>query len=46
MNLTVQTPDERLAALAKPVLEPVTQFELTSDDWLIVCAGFEDRKLV
>jgi len=45
MNLTVQTPDERLAALAKPVLEPVTQFELTFDDWLVVCAGFEDRAL-
>jgi hypothetical protein len=45
MNLIVQTPDERLAALTKPILEPVTQFELTADDWLIVCAGFEDRAL-
>jgi hypothetical protein len=45
MNLTVQTPDERLASLTKPALEPVTQFELASDDWLVVCAGFEDRAL-
>jgi hypothetical protein len=45
MNLTVQTPDERLAALTKPVLEPVIQFELDSDDWLVICAGFEDRAL-
>lgn len=45
MNLTVQTPDERLAALTKPILEPVARFELTSEDWLIVCAGFEDRAL-
>ena len=45
MNLTVQTPDERLVALAKPELESVTQFELSSNDWLIVCAGFEDRAL-
>ncbi len=45
MNLIVQTPDERLAALTKPILEPVTQFKLTADDWLVVCAGFEDRAL-
>src|SRR5438128_1422919 len=43
MNLTVQTPDERLAALAKPSLETVTEFMLLPEDWLVVCAGFEDR---
>jgi hypothetical protein len=45
MNLTVQTPDERLAALAKPGLETVTRFAMAPDDWLVVCAGFEDRAL-
>jgi len=45
MNLTVQTPDERLAGLVKPVLQSITQFELMADDWLVVCAGFEDRAL-
>ncbi len=45
MNLTVQTPDERLAALAKPRFETVRQFAMASEDWLVVCAGFEDRAL-
>src|ERR1043165_623456 len=45
MNLSVQTPDERLAALAKPSVETVTQFALAPEDWLVICAGFEDRVL-
>jgi hypothetical protein len=45
MNLSVQTPDEWLAALAKPSVEIVTQFVLAPDDWLVICAGFEDRVL-
>ncbi|HXF39417.1 MAG TPA: hypothetical protein VN687_06870 [Blastocatellia bacterium] len=45
MNLLVKTPDEILAGLRRPQLEPVTRIELHPDDWLIVCAGFEDRAL-
>jgi len=45
MNLSLQTPPEKLAALEKPSLNVVGQLELTADDWLIVCAGFEDRAL-
>ena len=45
MNLTVQTPDEWLAALAKPSVETVTQFTMDPSDWLIICAGFEERAL-
>jgi hypothetical protein len=45
MNLTVQTPDERLAAVRKPKLERVSKFELGVNDWLVVCAGFEERSL-
>jgi hypothetical protein len=41
--LRVVRPDERLAALAKPALQPAAHFRLQSDDCLIVCAGFEDR---
>jgi hypothetical protein len=45
MNLTVQTPDERLAVLAKPAIEIVTQYLIAPEDWLIISAGFEDRAL-
>lgn len=45
MNLVVQTPDEKLAALSKPSLKTVEQFRFTAEDWLVVCAGFEDRAL-
>jgi hypothetical protein len=45
MNLTVQTPNEWLAALAKPGFERITQYMMAPDDWLIICAGFEDRAL-
>jgi hypothetical protein len=37
MNLSVQTPDEWLAALAKPNLEMVSQFVLAPEDWLVIC---------
>jgi len=43
MNLTVQTPDEWLGALAKPGFETATQFVMAPNDWLVMCAGFEDR---
>ncbi|MFI5397515.1 MAG: hypothetical protein ACHQ9S_18410 [Candidatus Binatia bacterium] len=45
MNLTVQTPDEWLAALAKPTLETIRQVVMAPQDWLVVCAGFEDRAM-
>lgn len=45
MNLTVQTPDEWLSALEKPALEAFEQFSMSPEDWLVVCAGFEDRAL-
>lgn len=43
MMLTVLTPAEKLKALTWPVLETVQRFSLAFEDWLIVCAGFEDR---
>ena len=45
MNSIIQTPDEILAALHKPNLELVSRIGLVSDDWLVVCAGFEDRSI-
>src|SRR5438270_5679366 len=39
----VSRPDEKLAALTMPVLQPACQFELEGEDCLIVCAGFEER---
>jgi hypothetical protein len=41
----VARPDERLAALDKPALQPIAQFHFGTDDCLVVCAGFEDRAL-
>lgn len=38
-------PDERLAALTKPALQPTAQFQLQTADCLIVCAGFEERAM-
>ena len=43
MNPVVQTPDEILATMPKPQLETVDRFALYSEDWLVVCGGFEDR---
>ena len=45
MNLIVQTPDEQLAALEKPTIEPVEQIVMNPEDWLVVCGGFEERSL-
>lgn len=45
MNLKVQTPDEILSIMPKPRLTDVSQFSLAGEDWLVVCAGFEDRGL-
>jgi len=45
MTLTLQTPEEKLAALPKPSLDAISQLDLTSDDWLVICAGFEERGL-
>lgn len=41
----VLRPDERIAALLKPALEPTLAFELNRDDCLVLCAGFEDRAM-
>jgi hypothetical protein len=41
--LRVQRVDEQLAALQKPLLEPIGWLRPGSDDCLVVCAGFEDR---
>jgi len=43
--LRVFRPDERLAALSRPTLQPTARFQLQTDDCLIVCAGFEDRAM-
>lgn len=45
MNLKIETPDEVLARLPKPVLEPLDSLQLHASDWLILCGGFEDRSL-
>jgi len=41
----VTRPDERMAALLKPALEPITVFQIGGYDGLVLCAGFEDRAL-
>lgn len=43
MVFQVLTPDEKLAALKWPHMEAVNRITLAPADWLIVCAGFEDR---
>lgn len=43
--MLVKTPDEKLAAIAKPKLTVVPHLVYSRDDTLIVCAGFEDRSL-
>lgn len=43
--MRVTRPDEKLVLLTKPVLRPTSQFELSSDDCLVMCAGFEERAL-
>jgi hypothetical protein len=45
VNLKIETPDEVLARLPKPRLNRTDEFRLQPDDWLILCAGFEDRAL-
>jgi len=45
MSLSVLTPHETLAQLAKPELKAVRHYVLSPDDWLVVCGGFEDRAL-
>jgi hypothetical protein len=45
MSLSVLTPHETLAQLAKPKLKAVGSYALDPDDWLVVCGGFEDRAL-
>jgi hypothetical protein len=45
MNLIVKTPDEILVGLPRPELEIARAIGLSPDDWLIICAGFEDRSL-
>lgn len=43
--MPVMTPDEKLAAIAKPRLTPASRLGYSREDTLIVCAGFEDRAL-
>jgi hypothetical protein len=45
MIIAVQTPDEKLLSLRKPGLDPLGRLELSQEDWLVVCGGFEDRAL-
>lgn len=45
MSIAVQTPDEKLLSLRKPALELLGRLNLSSEDWLVVCGGFEDRSL-
>ena len=44
-SLTVLTPAEALANIAAPTLQTIDRFMLDTEDWLVVCAGFEDRAL-
>lgn len=37
--------DERLAQLSKPRLQRHERFELSHDDTLVICAGFEERSV-
>jgi hypothetical protein len=41
--VTIQTTRDKLAHLSKPSLKVVDQLTLIDNDWLIVCAGFEER---
>lgn len=43
--LRISRVDEVLAGLAKPQLSAVDALDISADDCLIVCAGFEDRAL-
>ncbi len=43
---TILKAEEKLLAFEKPVLRPVTTFEKTDVDTLVLCAGFEDRATV
>lgn len=45
MTPNLQTAPEKLGAIAKPALEVISELDLKGDDWLVVCAGFEDRTL-
>ena len=45
MSWIVQTPDEWLAALIKPSFKTGERFVINTEDYLVVCAGFEDRAL-
>lgn len=45
MVALVQTPDEQLRDLSWPELEQVDQISLALEDWLVICAGFEERAL-
>jgi hypothetical protein len=45
MSVAILTPDEILSAIGKPKLSVLGKLPLQPDDWLILCAGFEDRAL-
>lgn len=43
MSRSVLTPAEALEELSWPELETVEHFHLEPEDWVVCCAGFEDR---
>src|SRR5947209_15267360 len=43
MSLDVYTPDEWLASLPKPPMIRAGHLVISPKDWLVLCAGFEDR---
>jgi hypothetical protein len=45
VKTTVQTPDEWLVSLEKPLLRTINHLVLGPSDLLVVCAGFEERAL-
>ena len=45
MKDVIKTPDEILRGVSQPRLEPLGHIELGSNDWLVVCGGFEDRSV-
>lgn len=45
MNQAIYTPDEWLSNLDKPQVEVATKLKVNREDYLIFCAGFEERSL-
>lgn len=45
MTIFISTPNEKLELLEKPELSNTKRFELSKGDFLVLCAGFEERAL-